>query len=120
MVMRTAKMIGPTQTSITTTPYQYVDLPSLGTSAERAEREVLWINESGQVVGGAQAIGRWLERSPGPLKVIGKVIRIPGFRQIAGVIYRGVAKNRHRIPGGHPACPTPADGSRPAEPDSVG
>jgi predicted DCC family thiol-disulfide oxidoreductase YuxK len=35
------------------------------------------------------------------------VIELPGIRSLAGVIYRWVARNRSRLPGGTPACAVP-------------
>jgi hypothetical protein len=32
---------------------------------------------------------------------------LPGIRQLAGVVYRLVAKYRHKLPGGTPACKLP-------------
>jgi predicted DCC family thiol-disulfide oxidoreductase YuxK len=34
-------------------------------------------------------------------------MNVPGVRQIAGFVYRLVAKYRHRLPGGTPACKLP-------------
>jgi predicted DCC family thiol-disulfide oxidoreductase YuxK len=34
-------------------------------------------------------------------------MRLPGLRQLSAWGYRMVARNRHRLPGGTPACEMP-------------
>ncbi|GAA3147906.1 DCC1-like thiol-disulfide oxidoreductase family protein [Planomonospora alba] len=89
------------------TPWQLADLPALGTTAERADREVLWI-EHGRVYGGAQAAARLLVAAGGPWRALGHALRVPPLRWAAHGLYRLVAANRHRLPGGTPACSLPA------------
>jgi predicted DCC family thiol-disulfide oxidoreductase YuxK len=36
--------------------------------------------------------------------LLGAMLRLPGIHWLAGVAYRWVARNRHRLPGGTPAC----------------
>ncbi|MFC4056853.1 thiol-disulfide oxidoreductase DCC family protein [Planomonospora corallina] len=89
------------------TPWQRADLPALGTTPERADREVLWV-EHGRVYGGAQAAARLLVAAGGPWSVLGHALRTPPLRWAAHGLYRLVAANRHRLPGGTPACSLPA------------
>jgi predicted DCC family thiol-disulfide oxidoreductase YuxK len=56
------------------------------------------------VHGGAAAIGRFLVAAGGAWRPLGRLILLPGIRAVAGVVYRLVAANRHRLPGGTPAC----------------
>ncbi|GAA2901369.1 hypothetical protein GCM10010517_67180 [Streptosporangium fragile] len=84
-------------------PWQVEDLAALGTTRERAEREVLWV-EGGRVRGGAQAVAALLSAAGLPWSVPGLVLRIPPFRWAAEGLYRLIAANRHRLPGGTPAC----------------
>ncbi|RJL34002.1 thiol-disulfide oxidoreductase DCC family protein [Bailinhaonella thermotolerans] len=91
------------------TAWQFADLAALGTTAERAEHEVLWAEPGGRVHGGAQAVARLLIDAGLPWAPLGWVARIPPFRWIAHGLYRLVADNRHRLPGGTPACALPAD-----------
>ncbi|WP_440103158.1 thiol-disulfide oxidoreductase DCC family protein [Streptosporangium sp. H16] len=93
-------------------PWQLADLRALGVTRERAEREVLWV-ENGRVYGGAQAVARLLISAGLPWSPLGHVLRIPPFRWVARGIYRLVAANRHRLPGGTPAC---ALSSKPPKP----
>jgi predicted DCC family thiol-disulfide oxidoreductase YuxK len=88
------------------TAYQFADLAALGTTAERADREVLWVDE-GRIRGGAQAVAMLLIDAGGPWRPLGLLIRIPPIRWLAAGVYRLVTVNRHRLPGGTPACALP-------------
>ena len=96
-------------------PFQFADLGALAAftggqvSGARAEREVLWITPDGRVHGGAQAAARLLLRTRRPLwSALGALATLPPFRQAAAAVYRLVAANRQRLPGGTPACALPA------------
>ncbi|MBG0817126.1 thiol-disulfide oxidoreductase DCC family protein [Planomonospora sp. ID82291] len=89
------------------TSWQSADLPALGATRERAEREVLWA-EHGRVHGGAQAVARLLIAAGAPWSTLGLALRLPPLRWAAHGLYRLVAANRHRLPGGTPACSLPA------------
>jgi predicted DCC family thiol-disulfide oxidoreductase YuxK len=95
--------------------FQFADLAALDVlaggrgevSAERAEREVLWVTPTGRVYGGAQAVARLLMRSGGVWAYLGAVLTAAPVRPVAGLVYRWVARNRHRMPGGTAACALP-------------
>ncbi|GAA4610054.1 hypothetical protein GCM10023195_40990 [Actinoallomurus liliacearum] len=87
--------------------FQDADLAALGTTAERAAYEVLWI-EAGRVHGGAQAVARVLISAGGCWRPLGLLVRVAPFRWAAHGLYRLIANNRHRLPGGTPACVLPA------------
>ena len=42
------------------------------------------------------------------LRPVGAAMLAPGVNAVAGMAYRWVALNRHRLPGGTPACSLPA------------
>lgn len=96
-------------------PFQFADLAELDAlaggrgevSRERAGREVLWVTPAGRVYGGAQAVARLLMRSGGVWAYLGGLLALAPVRPVAGVAYRWVAVNRHRMPGGTPACSLP-------------
>ena len=95
--------------------WQHADLAALGVTAERAEYELLWVTPDGRVYGGADAVAMLL-RDSGVLAVLGAVLGWPGVRSVAHRLYRWIADNRYRLPGGTPACALPADqrpGARP-------
>ncbi|WP_329176557.1 thiol-disulfide oxidoreductase DCC family protein [Streptomyces sp. NBC_01477] len=91
-----------------TVPWQRADLPSLGVDQRRAEYEVLWVTPAGAVYGGAEAVAKLLLSAGGVWAVAGAVLRMPPVRWIARGVYRLVADNRQRMPGGTPACALPA------------
>ncbi|GAA0929999.1 hypothetical protein GCM10009560_34210 [Nonomuraea longicatena] len=88
------------------TSWQSADLAALGVTRERAEYELLWISEGG-VHGGAQAVARLLIDAGLPWSPLGLVMRLPPVRWLAHGLYRLVANNRARLPGGTAACALP-------------
>lgn len=96
----------------TTTPWQFADLGALGVDQRRAEYEVLWVTPTGTVYGGARAVAKLLLSAGGGWAVLGALLGLPVVDRIAHGVYRLVAANRDRMPGGTPACALPA-GRRP-------
>ena len=92
---------------VTVVAGQFADLDALGTTADRARQEVLWVDADGTVSGGAAAVARLLRAAGLPLSVLGVLISLPPLRWLAPPVYRLVAANRHRLPGGTPACRVP-------------
>jgi predicted DCC family thiol-disulfide oxidoreductase YuxK len=93
-------------------PWQFVDLAAYRTDSRRASHEVLWVDQSGRVHGGAQAVARWMIHAGRVWRLLGIPMTLPPIRWIAAGVYRVIATNRHRLPGGTPACalrPPPAD-----------
>ena len=66
-----------------------------------------WLTPGGQVYGGAQAVARLLMRSGGAWAYAGALLALPPVRPLAAAVYRAVARHRHRMPGGTPACALP-------------
>ncbi|MFF9686922.1 thiol-disulfide oxidoreductase DCC family protein [Streptomyces sp. NPDC014623] len=94
------------------TPWQFADVDSFGTTRERAEYELLWITPAGTIHGGAQAVAKLLLHAGGGWPVLGGMLTLPPLRWIAHGVYRLVANNREKMPGGTPACALPASGRR--------
>jgi alpha-1,6-mannosyltransferase len=90
-------------------PWQFADLAAMGTTPQQAQGEVLWVAEDGRVHGGAQAVAQLLVDAGGVWAALGTAIRIPPIRWIAHLVYRVIAANRYRLPGGTPACALPAE-----------
>src|SRR5690348_17172321 len=97
-------------------PWQFTDLAAIGTSPARAQREVLWLSADGGLYGGGEAFSRWLRHTGGAWGAMGRFMALPLIRQLAAAVYRLVARNRHRMPGGSPACALPPAGYDPARP----
>jgi predicted DCC family thiol-disulfide oxidoreductase YuxK len=87
--------------------WQFVDLAAAGVTAERASAEVLWIGRDGVVAGGAPAVAQALRAAGPPWAVLGIALSLPPLRWVAPVVYRLVAANRYRLPGGTAACRLP-------------
>lgn len=85
-------------------PWQTADLDSLGVRREDAADALQWVGTDGDVSVGAVAVARMLRTGPPFWRVIGALMLVPGIRQVAAFAYRVVASNRHRLPGGTPAC----------------
>ena len=87
--------------------WQFADLDAFGTTAERARSEVLWVDRDGTVSGGAPAVARALRAAGLPWALAGAVLSVPPVRWVAPFVYRLVAANRYRLPGGTAACRLP-------------
>lgn len=90
------------------TAYQHVDLPALGLTAAQCDEALQWVAADGRVSSAEDAVARTFLASRMPFRPLGALLRVPGVRAVAGVVYRWVARNRHRLPGGTPACSLPA------------
>ena len=115
LARRLNRPLGP---NVRLVPWQFTDLAALGTTTERAQREALWVSTDGMIYGGASAFAQWLRFRGGAYRLFGHVMELPGIRGLAAAVYRVIAKNRHRIPGGSPACALPPPGFDPAHPGS--
>lgn len=94
-------------------PWQFLPAGTTGEHLERLDREVLLLRGGTVLAGGADAVARWLGSSPsGAARLTGAVLRLPGVRLCARLVYRWVARNRHRLPGGTPACAAPRTAAR--------
>ncbi|WP_461026330.1 thiol-disulfide oxidoreductase DCC family protein [Streptomyces sparsus] len=87
--------------------WQEIGIEQFGISEQRATREMLWVHRDGRVAGGALAFAELFRHWGGPWRVPDILLRIPPTRWIAAAVYRAVANNRHRMPGGTTACTAP-------------
>ncbi|QJT01401.1 DUF393 domain-containing protein [Streptomyces asoensis] len=92
-------------------PWQFLPAESTAPHLERLDREVLLLRGGTVLAGGADALARWLATSPSAAyRTLSAVLRLPGVRVCARVVYRWVSRNRHRLPGATPACAVPPRG----------
>ncbi|MEP6812188.1 MAG: DCC1-like thiol-disulfide oxidoreductase family protein [Actinomycetota bacterium] len=63
-----------------------------------------WINEAGHRSRGHLAIAEALRAGEGGSATVGRVLLVPPFRWIGVAVYPLIARWRHRLPGGTPAC----------------
>lgn len=90
-------------------PWQEADLASLRTTEDRARHEVLWVDTTRRVFGGAAAVAELLKHCRGPVRLAGMIMSAPVVRTVAEWVYRRVSENRYRLPGATPACQLPAN-----------
>jgi predicted DCC family thiol-disulfide oxidoreductase YuxK len=84
--------------------WQDADLATLGITEEQAAEAVQWVSVDGAVRSGHEAIAATLDAAGGIWRISGRLILLPGISSLAALAYRLVADNRHRLPGGTPAC----------------
>ena len=94
-------------TSAEVTPWQFSDLDALGVTQADAEAAVLWIAPGERTVAGPEAIARLLVDAGSPWRPLGWVLGLPPLSWVAWPVYRLIARNRHRLPGGTAACSLP-------------
>ncbi|WP_327006462.1 DUF393 domain-containing protein [Dactylosporangium sp. NBC_01737] len=93
--------------------WQFSDLDALGLTEEQAGAAVQWVSAGRAPTAGPVAIADLLKTAPG---LAGRLLwrrrrrarAAPGHRPGLPV-YRWVARNRHRMPGGTAACALPPD-----------
>lgn len=84
-------------------PYQHLDLDGVGIRLEDAQNAVQFLDR-GERYSGARAIGEALASAKTPWSIAGWFIKTPVILSFAELVYLLIAKNRHRLPGGTPAC----------------
>jgi predicted DCC family thiol-disulfide oxidoreductase YuxK len=88
--------------------WQHANLEALGLTQEQCERAVQWVEPSGVSRSGAKAVGTWWWRCGGPWRLLAALCFVPPASWVAAGVYRLIAANRSRLPGGTPACSMPA------------
>lgn len=102
----------PTEAAIV--PWQFTDLRSLGLTEAQCEEAVQWVAPGAAPVAGPDAIAALLRSSRSGWRLVGGVLRWIPVRALAWPVYRWVARNRHRMPGGTAACALPQASRPPA------
>jgi predicted DCC family thiol-disulfide oxidoreductase YuxK len=99
---------------MTVVAWQFADLDSLGLTAEDCIRELQFV-DGARHYGGHRAVAEVLRRAGLALRLIGRAIEVWPVSPVAAFVYRKVAANRYRLPGGTAACALPAAGQRSAD-----
>ena len=80
-------------------------LEHLGLTLADVEGAAWWIDPSrGVRASGAPAVARALRAADGWPSLVGRLLLVPPFRWLAAGAYPVIARWRHRLPGGTPAC----------------
>jgi predicted DCC family thiol-disulfide oxidoreductase YuxK len=85
-------------------PYQDYDLASVGLAEAQCTEALQWVDERGHSRSAQDAVARLLLASRWWARPAGALLLAPGVHAVAGAAYRWVSRNRHRLPGGTPAC----------------
>ena len=88
-------------------PWQSLDLAAHGLSVEAVTTSVQWLRphaDGHAIPSGSAAVGRVLLRSRWPFRPLGALLLTPPFSWLGRGVYRLIANNRYRMPGGTPAC----------------
>lgn len=88
----------------TVVAWQHASLVDLGLTQEQCENAVQWVESDGSVLSAHLAVARVFVYGGRGWWLIGRFLQLPGVRTVAGIAYRWVARNRHRLPGGTPTC----------------
>jgi predicted DCC family thiol-disulfide oxidoreductase YuxK len=88
-------------------PWQFLDLDAIGVTEAACTAAVQWVAVDGTVSAGEHAAIAALRHAGGIWGVLGRLMGLPGIRQSAGLVYRLIARYRHKMPGGTPACRLP-------------
>lgn len=84
-------------------PYQFLDLDKLDVELVEAQSAVQFLTDDARY-SAARAIAEALIQGRTVWSVAGWLLKTPVILSFAELMYLWVAKNRHRLPGGTPAC----------------
>ena len=84
--------------------WQSLDLGHVGATPEDADNFAGWLVAGRIEALGAPAIAAALVARGGWARPLGRLIQLPWVSRLAAVVYRVVARHRHRLPGGTAAC----------------
>ncbi|GAA2878626.1 hypothetical protein GCM10010517_40700 [Streptosporangium fragile] len=88
-----------------TRAWQSVDLASVGLTPRQASEAAWWIDSDGVPAGGARAFAALLRWQPARRwRFLGTLLSTPPVSWAAALIYRAVARWRHRLPGATSSC----------------
>lgn len=90
-------------------PWQRADLVGLGLTAAACREAVQYRDAAGRWHSAGRAVAALLSDSRFPWSVLGGLARLPGLAWLVDRLYRVVAANRSRLPGGTPACSVATD-----------
>lgn len=85
-------------------PWQRLDLDEMGLRLSDVSTAAYWRDESGAMHRGHRAAGQVLFAFGGAWRVLGWLCLVPPTSWFAAILYRVIARYRHRMPGGTPAC----------------
>ncbi|GAA1917132.1 thiol-disulfide oxidoreductase DCC family protein [Nocardioides hwasunensis] len=102
--MKTAALVPRLGVDVDAVALQTVDLSQWGVDEDRALVEMAYVAPDGAVAYGHAAWAGILGTGPLPWRLVGRCMTSRIGSPIARRVYRWVADNRSRLPGGTPAC----------------
>jgi predicted DCC family thiol-disulfide oxidoreductase YuxK len=88
-------------------PWQLTDVAALELTPDECDAAVQWVDGDYRAAGPA-AIAALLRDSRWYWRSVGRVLGLRRALAVGWPVYRWVSRNRHRMPGGTPACSRPA------------
>jgi predicted DCC family thiol-disulfide oxidoreductase YuxK len=95
------------RTSAAVVAWQHADLDALGLTVAECEEGVQWVAADGAVSAGPAGIGRLLVDAGSYWRPLGWLLLAPPLSWLARPVYRLIARNRDKLPGGTAACALP-------------
>ena len=80
------------------------DLGRYGLTVDDVTSAAYWVDRSGKAHRGHRAAARTLLAIGGAWRLLGALLLVPPISWLAAGLYELIARNRHRMPGGSPAC----------------
>lgn len=89
--------------------WQHADLAALGVTQAACEAAVQWIDttDARPATAGPAAIADLLVDAKSWWRPLGWGLKTPPISWLSWPVYRLISRNRHRLPGGTPACSLP-------------
>ena len=91
------------------TPYQFANLSEFGLSVEQATSKVYLVSGEAKFAGHEVVAELIRLRRPKSLGWLAKLIVSKPLTPVSAWVYALIAKNRHKFPGGTPACQMPKE-----------
>ena len=91
----------------TTSPWQWLDLDALGLSEHDVTHYAWFVTASHQYAGHLCFSALLRYQSGFGWRFLGNLIATPPISWLAAIGYHYIAKYRHKLPGGTPACALP-------------
>lgn len=86
--------------------YQEIDPASFGLTTADCQESLKFVAETKKVSSAQNAVSEMLRTAQFPWRLAGALLSLPIVNQLAGLIYRTIARNRHRLPGSAISCET--------------
>jgi len=84
--------------------HQKADLASLGLTTQQCQAALQWVGADRTIRQGSRAVAALLRSSSFAWAMLGVAIDLPVVRVVSSAIYKLIANNRQRLPGGTEAC----------------